>query len=539
MKMRFAALVTSASICFWSAAAQRNDQAVLEDGYDARTKVKNVAIIGAGAAGSSAAYYLKRFAEGSGLAVNITVFERNDYVGGRTTTVYAYDMPSEPVELGGSIFVEVNTILVNAAKEFNLSTSGFQTARQGIKGPALGVWNGQEFIITAGVDSTWWNTAKLLWRYGLASLRTRNLMKATTAKFFSMYNEPIFPFKSLTQVLQDVGLTAVTAATGEQYLSEDGISNLFATEIIQASTRVNYAQNLPYIHGLETMVCMATEGAMSVEGGNWQIFAEMLRASGATVRFGTRMTALDKKQDGSYIATAKASGNDAAAIDTSTQFDTVILAAPFQYANLSIKPASFYVPDEIPYVQLHVTLFTSPHLLSPGFFGLPVGQPAPHVVLTTLAPSDHAKSGPEGVGSAGFFSISLLRQVDNPLTGSSEYLYKIFSPEPPNSTFLASLLGLRHHGAEEYLSEEDMSWMHRKVWDSYPYEFPRITFEEIQLDDDLWYTSGIESLISTMETSALMGKNVARLITDAWMQEASEAKGVMWSDLSEKQLTHG
>jgi prenylcysteine oxidase/farnesylcysteine lyase len=58
--------------------------------------------------------------------------------------------------------------------------------------------------------------------------------------------------------------------------------------------------------------------------------------------------------------------------------------------------------------------------------------------------------------------------------------------------------------------------IHHKLWYSYPREYPRVTFEEIKLDDGLWYTSGIESFISTMETSALSGKNVARLIKDEW-----------------------
>lgn len=61
-----------------------------------------------------------------------------------------------------------------------------------------------------------------------------------------------------------------------------------------------------------------------------------------------------------------------------------------------------------------------------------------------------------------------------------------------------------------------VSWIHRKVWHSYPYMYPRVTFEPVGLDAGLWYTSGIESFISTMETSALSGKNVARLAVDGW-----------------------
>ena len=62
-----------------------------------------------------------------------------------------------------------------------------------------------------------------------------------------------------------------------------------------------------------------------------------------------------------------------------------------------------------------------------------------------------------------------------------------------------------------------VSWINHWEVHSYPYEYPRVTFEEVALDEGLWYTSGIESFISTMETSALAGKNVAELMVDRWV----------------------
>ena len=59
-----------------------------------------------------------------------------------------------------------------------------------------------------------------------------------------------------------------------------------------------------------------------------------------------------------------------------------------------------------------------------------------------------------------------------------------------------------------------ISWYYPHVWNSYPYELPRLTFEELELARGFYYTSGMESFISTMETSALMGMNVARLVVD-------------------------
>ena len=57
-----------------------------------------------------------------------------------------------------------------------------------------------------------------------------------------------------SQAAQDLELLAVTAATGEQYMEESGITGPFGHDVVQASTRVNYAQNMKYIHGLEAMV---------------------------------------------------------------------------------------------------------------------------------------------------------------------------------------------------------------------------------------------------------------------------------------------
>lgn len=447
------------------------------------------------------------------------MFERDNHVGGRSTTVGIYNDDENPVELGASIFVTINRNLVNAAEEFNLSTSSFERAES--NGPLLGVWNGNEFVFVQTSGRTWWDTAKLLWKYGLAPIKTLRLVKATVDPFLKMYEAPIFPWASLNEVVHDLGLVGATGVTGEQYLKDNGIGELFAHEVIQASTRVNYAQNLPLIHGLETMVCMSTDGAMSVEGGNWQIFAHMLKTSGADLHLGKAVTRLEKHANDSYSLYSKATDGEESSDIQSQTFDEVILAGPKQFSNISFNPELQHSPDEIPYVQLHVTLFTSKHVLSPQAFGLPAGELVPQVVLTTLPPDETHGSNPAGVGSPGFFSISLLRPTMDTRGDKQEleYVYKIFSPAPVNGTFLARILGVKAPEDGEDLSNMDVSWIYRKVWDSYPYEYPRVTFEELKLDDGLWYTSGIESFISTMETSSLMGMNIAKLMVQRWEAE--------------------
>ena len=357
---------------------------------------------------------------------------------------------------------------------------------------------------------------KILWKYGLSPIRTQNLMKTTVNKFLLMYGPPFFPFASIEKALHAIGLKAASNPS-ESFLEENKIYAPFSTDIIQASTRVNYAQNLNQIHGLEAMVCMAAEGAMSVHGGNWQVFDRMLKSSNNNILLNTHVNAISLTEDEksytvSSLSTSESVSGSDTAINTDT-FDAVVIASPLQFSNITINPPpSIYLPSPIPYVKLHVTLFTSPQFFEPESFNLPPGSLLPTVVLTTLPNNASADPPP-------FFSISTLRTVTNPTTDPPrrEYLYKVFSPAPLDPPSLSRLL----KPSSTEATRLEITWQYHKLWHSYPYLPPRTTFDDPQLDEagKLWYTSGIEPFISTMETSSLMGMNVARLMVDRWQAE--------------------
>ncbi|KAJ5601768.1 hypothetical protein N7510_011302 [Penicillium lagena] len=487
---------------------------------------KRVAVIGAGAGGSFTAYELRKQADAAGISVNITVFERNPYIGGRSTTVNAFNDPAHPIELGASIFVQVNANLVNASRDLGLNMRSADYARPRESSDSIGIWDGESFVFALKDASSWWNIAKLVWRYGLAPLKTQRLVKKVVGAFLRLYEEPLFPFDSLSEVAEMVGLLDATSTTGEHFLGVNGISELFAREIIQASTRVNYGQNLVLIHGLESMVCMATDGAVAVEGGNWRIFDGALKAAGAAVRVNTSVTAIQRDDDKGIVQVTSSSSTSG--MSHTEQFDEVVIAAPFQYSDISVSPSLPHPPDEIPFVNLYVTLFASPHRISPQFFGLddPNAQ-VPETILTTL-PKGNSTSGfgSEGAGPAGFWSISTLRKVTRSIrleNGGEEqqdhYVYKIFSPERPTAEFIAQILGLERTDLQDTIADlpkTDISWFHEKFWNPYPLLYPRVTYEEPRLAPRVWYTGGIESFISTMETSALMGRNVATLMFQLW-----------------------
>ncbi|KAK5057825.1 hypothetical protein LTR84_011826 [Exophiala bonariae] len=553
--------------CLPSITFADDTQSPLHDTHP-KAKAKRIAIVGAGAGGSSAAYFLNQFFESAGYdtAVEITIFDSNTYIGGRTTTVNAFDDKNYPVELGASIFVKINHILYNATRDFGLSTAAkiYQAADDAKYD--LGIWDGTDFVYKAESDEDdedggnksswrgWWDIAKLLWKYGLAPIKTQRATKTAVGKFLEFYNEPWFPFTSLQDVVHRSGLVDYTNTTGRDLLSQLGVGDLFTREIIQASTRVNYASNLGSIHGLETLVCMAIEGAVAVEGGNWQIFAEMAKTSAHRIWLNTTLTDIVKDSEtGRFtVQTSNPLFHDLPGTENES-FDTIILAAPYQFASIAFSPPLATPPQEIAYNDKYVTLFTSPHRLSPSFFGLDTPAEVPSSVLTTLSESLNddlsSKHGREAVGPPGFWSISTLRTLyTNPVSPTPQYLYKIFSAAPLTATFLAKLFDIpytsthhhHHSSAADSDSESDpisslpntsITWSYEKTWAAYPHETPTARFENFTLpfadqpdrfdgSSRLWYTSGIESFISTMETSALAGRNVARLIVDRLVAEA-------------------
>ena len=477
-----------------------------------------VAVIGAGAAGSSTAYHLRQFADADGVDINITLFEKTNHIGGRTLTTDAFGDASQPVELGASIFVPINEILWNATSNFGLPLQ--PAAGNDDAAALLGIWDGDRFVyMQDDRTSGWWNLVRLVWTYGTAPYRANKLMQATIQRFLELYKAPYFPFRSLTTRAYELELTYVTSQTGQQFLDAGGVGARFSHDIVQASTRVNYASNLARIHALDAMVALAPSGASQIRGGNWQIFDRMARASGADLQLNTTITHLDRVP-GSEPPSTKyvVKSTDAFGVETEEDFDNVVLALPFQYSGIETGDGVLQdAIDEIPYVRLHVTLFTSPFTFDAAYFKLAPGSKAvPSTVLTTLSDDDDDDQGSDGSGKAGFFSVSTLRRVINPSTLREEYLYKIFSPEAVTPAFLAELFGVKVPDTftDKTTDLPVISWYYPHVFHSYPKASPRVTFQDPVVGDGLYYTSGIESFISTMETSALMGKNVARLVVD-------------------------
>ena len=123
---------------------------------------KTVAIIGAGAGGSSTAFFIAKAKQRYGVDIDIHIYDKNELVGGGELSfipsrvleillcledndiVHPYDdRRYRPVELGAFKHYEADQNLARAAKEFNLTRITRKRRDDGV-----GIWDGTEVLFT-------------------------------------------------------------------------------------------------------------------------------------------------------------------------------------------------------------------------------------------------------------------------------------------------------------------------------------------------------------------------------------------------------
>ncbi|KAI0828535.1 Prenylcysteine lyase-domain-containing protein [Trametes gibbosa] len=470
---------------------------------DSRTAVPNrIAIVGAGAGGSSAAFWIAKAKERYGLDIEVDVYDKNPYIGGRSTVVLPYEDDSlEPVELGASIFVKVNKNLWRAVEEFGLERVNFENDDDNDGDDTVGIWDGHEFVLTTGgrsFYSDWLSKIKILWRYGYkAPSKTQQLVAKTVSIFQELYSSRSPRWSNITSVVSDLGWSDVIAQTTSEYFDLQGIDRRWTRELVEAATRVNYGQNVDRIHALEGLCSLAASGASSVKGGNFQLFEHFIAKSNASVYLNTTVKAISHYQpSGPWVI-------DSSAFKQPRLYRAVILAAPFHQTGIDFKGASLAPIPEQPYIRLHVTLLsTSSPTPNATYFNLGAGGKAPTTLLTTY----------EGVRQKG-----LVEPEFNSLTyhgpvrgkngearlntfGDKEWVVKIFSKSRLEEAWL------------EQMFEGNVGWVLRKEWDAYPVLPPTTVFPPVKLAEGFYYVNAFEPLISTMETETIAARNIVDLL---------------------------
>ncbi|KAI8976748.1 Prenylcysteine lyase-domain-containing protein [Pilobolus umbonatus] len=467
--------------------------------------IKSVAIIGGGPSGTSAAYWLNEMIPSKGdIQVHTTLFERNDYLGGRSTVVPVRGNKSLGfVEVGASIFVEANTHLMEAGDKFQLKRirpdEGLNHHPPSGR-PGFGVWDGKEFVYVN--NGGYWDIVKTLWKYGWSPVKFNGIQKSLVKQFTEIYNMKE-GYSNMADIVRELGIEELLNTTAIDYLNKMGIFDKFSYEVLQSATRGNYCQDLNIVHALATMVSMeADNGVWSIEGGNYRIFEEYGKRSGADIRLNTKVISVANIVE---IDTFGKSVNRYAVqtSDGSTQvYDEVILAAPINYSGIR-----FPFPTQQHHREYHVVYVTlvTGHT-NADYFNTAI-QDLPEFIVSTGYPLVENYVN----GHANITTFSVHGQMDD-----GESLIKIFSPNKLTENELDTM----------FLSR---SWTYRKGWHAFPELYP------IQDEDDyapniiranehddfgIIYTGAFEQFISTMETQTISGLNAVRLLKDKWCSDA-------------------
>lgn len=512
---------------------------------DIPAQLFRVAVIGAGASGSSAAYFLanarEKLEKGSWRdgntpqSLRIDVYERSGRIGGRAMTIHPFnDTALDAIEIGASIFASSNRNMHRAVKEF-----GLRTDEGGMLKGSVAIWDGSKFVIAN--DGSTWSQAKLYWRYGLSPSNAMKLMKKAVNQFVKVYSpkylhrvkaksrrgprtESGFPWRTPAEWKRRLGLRDMTRITARDYFIGKGISALFVDEGIDAATRANYAQDVNELHAFGGLVSLAATGSHSVRGGNEQVFVQMLNRSGASVRMGPaghvsglmKIDTAEAARAAGLLSVEEEQRRTERGMASEPMwwlgtrdghgalYDAVLIASPWQDAGITLLNTDRVVPV-YEYRKLHVSIvLTTADEPSAAYFGKSAGRVIPRTIFTTYV--DAESHG----GEIPFLSLAYVGEVRGVKGASAAsrtplYAVKIFSLQPLSDSDIDTLLG-----------KGTVRWVYRHTWDAYPLLRPTDKFAPFEVDRNLYNINAMERWISTMETSTLAAKNTVALLLQKW-----------------------
>lgn len=129
----------------------------------------------------------------------------------------------------------------------------------------------------------------LVRRYGRSAFTVRSLVQKTVASFVRIYSADFVTqgaFASIGNFSAATELNNAASLVASDFFSQAGVSDLFTNELTSAATQVNYGAPVTRLHGVGALVSLAATGAVSVRGGNRQIFEHFVGRSGARLRLG-------------------------------------------------------------------------------------------------------------------------------------------------------------------------------------------------------------------------------------------------------------
>ncbi len=422
-------------------------------------EMQNLAVIGTGIGGSSAAYFARRYLPGA----NVVVFDSQNRIGGRILT---YNSTEGPLELGAAFFNRFNKTLFDIVKAEKLKIAPIS------EGMDFAVWNGAKFIFRSKSHSFFTNLM-LLATYRLSLARTYFLLRKVKGQVAKLYQEEREKPADLSGIFELIGLDKWHKKTFRKAAEERAISQAMIDEILTPITRVIYSQNadLGGFAGISSLIGVYSGVPYRLAEGNCTLPLRLLEASNSAVKLGKKVDVIEKTSKGLYkIYTGE---------DMSV-FDSVIIATPLEEANIKFDGFDADGWEPHPYQTVYRKIMRG--VFNPAYFDLRNSIDPPSLVLTTK------DAGP-------------ITQYSIQRASHDELLVTISSPEPLNSKMYNGIF--KNSG----VSVLEHCWKA-----AYPVFKPINKLPPTRFDKRLLYLNAMEPSVSSMETSALSAINAVRML---------------------------
>jgi len=405
----------------------------------------NIAVIGAGIGGCSAAYFAHKLLPNS----KVTVYERGTRIGGRATTFRSGHVNHE---LGAAFFNSNNLIVSNLVRELGLEVQQLKDVND------IAVWNGTEVVFRSN-HKLFYSMLKLVGKYGFSVPKLLlSLRKASNSvKKLYEHKEPT----EFCSLFESLGLDKWYKRSFDEILVELGVDQKFIDELITPITRIIYSQNaeLGGFAGLSALLNVYGESIYSLKDGNEVLPQKLVEASAADVRLDAKVDVVKKTENNGFLVCVG---------EQSSPFDAVIVATPLEVADMTFEGVSPRILQR-EYQKIYIQVMKG--VVKPSYFNLDSSASLPSIVLTS-----------KEVDPVTRFSIKDVPKGESWVT--------VTSTQPIGDSLCNEIF-------KNGTTVLDHTWTA-----AYPCFKPVKRIPDAFLDDGLVYLNAIESAASSLESSA-------------------------------------
>ena len=505
--MRFSILTLLSSLVYRAVAFTQYPLFSQEPLDPTDTRPQSIAIIGAGIAGAEAAFQLARLA-GPSPQYSVTIFERENHVGGRIKAVAVPQNPRSTVETGATYLYAEDWCVSKAIEQVGLEIS---RPNPHLLPRTVAVWNGENLRTVSHCDSkaSSWSDLR---RYGLSSWRYHRAVREASDHWRSFGSLRLF--QNITRELEEHGLDRLLSEPATQFIQDMQLDPRYAAEFIDPCTRARFFQDTSDTHSLAALMGTQVPRLGSVKGGNLRLIERLVKLSDSALRLKSEVVRISLGTKRRYKLTYSASGTSLPKIHEAEEFDTVILATPLQNSNIDLGGLGVRHDSMLPrYSEVHVTHFLTSSTLSPAFFNLPLGSKltddllisseAPvHLGLSSIHRSEFCWIDKDGCRPG--------QMCDQVLC---ENMYRVTSKTRIEDYDILAMVG-EGSSQKPHVNDHKMNWVHRENWAHgvLHHQTRKALLEEVQIAPGFYYLNSAEEVMPSMEMSCRMGKIAAERI---------------------------